>query len=156
MFNLFKKEFKTINEYPDTWTVIKSTYNDEPIFIRFRDGLKDAIGHTDYPHLLSVMVTIKNPDESGMPSEEEGKPNSDLWQIEEDLYKTLTENNEAVFAFVTTVNGQRQFAYYTKEWKPEYFHNKVNKVKGSFEEYEDFEVQMGQDPKWINLKTFFK
>lgn len=156
MFDFLKKKFKEIKEYPETWAVIKSVYNDKPIFIRYRDGLKEALGHSEYPHLMSVMVLIKSADENGIPSEEESKPEGKLWQIEESLKSSLTENDESVFAFVTTVNGQRQFVYYAKECKPEYFQNKVNKVKESFPEYEDFEFQMGKDPKWVNMQKFFE
>ncbi len=155
MFNLFKKKFKDIKEYPETWAVTKSVYNDMPIFIRVRDGLKEAIGHPDYPYIASVMVLLKTADENGLPSNEEGKPEGKLWQIEEGLKDAFTSNDESVFAFVTTVNSQRQFHYYVKEWKPEYFHAKVNKVKESFPEYDDFEFQMGKDPKWVNMKPFF-
>lgn len=157
MFNLFKKEtkYKPITEYPEDWAVIKSEYNGHQIFIRLRSGLKDAIGHSDFPYLFAVLVQINQPNENGMPSEEEGKNGGKLFQIEEALIKHITENNEGVFAFVTTLNGERQFHFYVKKWEPEYYHEKVRKVQENFKDYKDFETQMGKDPEWFNFKKLF-
>lgn len=153
MFDLFKKKkYKNINEYPDTWSVIRSEHEGHFISIRFRDGLKEAVGHSDYPYMLAVMVAIKNPDKNGQPSAEEDKK---LASIEEYLIKLLTEKDEAVFAFTTTVVGQRQYFFYTKNGEVEYMKDKGSSIEKAFTEYE-FEFQNGKDPKWINLKTFFK
>ena len=153
MFNLFKNKYKNINEYPETWGVIRNEYEGSLISIRLRIGLKEAIGHPDYPYLFSTVAIIKNPNENGQPSTSEEEDR--LFDIEEYLIKILTEKDEAVFAFITTVKGQRQYCFYTKNGTVEYMKEKASLIEKEFSDYE-FQFENGKDPDWVNLKVFLQ
>ncbi len=147
MFNLFKKNFKDIGEYPDTWSVAQGIMEDKPIFVRFRNGLKEAVGHSGYPFQIGVAVPLLHPIK-GLP---DGTESDELAKIEDVLVKKLTENNQAVFAMVITINGMREFVFYASEWKPEIYEQKVKSIDSGKHE---LQFMMKQDPKWNTFKQF--
>jgi hypothetical protein len=68
-----KNNFKDITEYSDTWNVSEGTRDGKPIFVRLREGLKEAQGHTDFPFQIGVAVPLVEPTSDGLTTEPESK-----------------------------------------------------------------------------------
>ena len=147
MFNLFKKKFQDIFEYSDKWSVAQGVYEGKPMILRFRD-IKDAIGHPDYPFQIGVVFPLKNPTPDGFPNQSESEI---LFSIETKFPDSLEKNKEAIFVMVITTKGMREFVFYAKEWKPEYFENKVKEINKSFPTHE-LQFMMKKDPAWDTFK----
>lgn len=150
MASLFKKKFQEINDYPDTWTILRGTYDGRPIFIRLRESMKQAIGHPDYPFQMGVAIPLKNPGTECLITDGEAEQ---LHAIEDLLTKALCENQAAVLVMVITTAGMREFIYYTKDWKPEYFKERVNDIEKHTRTHE-LQFIMRHDPDWSIFKQF--
>lgn len=146
MFTLFNKKFKDINDYPDTWSIAQGTRENKPMFVRFRDGLKDATGHPAYPFQIGIAIPLLNPTEDGLTNNAEA---DELGKIEDVLVEKLTEKNRSVFAMIITFNGMREFVFYASKWEPEIFERDVKSINsGNYE----LQFMMKQDPKWDTFK----
>jgi len=97
MFNIFKSKFKPISEYPDTWQLAHSGEGDELLFLRLREGLKEAVGHNKYPFKIGIAIPFGK--SIKMMSVEE---NGSLMEIEEAICKSLETNEDAVLSMVIT------------------------------------------------------
>ena len=93
MFNLFKKKYKDIKDYPDTWGVSNGKYNEKIVSARYRN-LQDAIGHTEYPYQIGVAVGFQVETENGLP---EQKDSDELLKVEDELIELLETENKCVF-----------------------------------------------------------
>jgi hypothetical protein len=140
-------DFKEIEQYPDTWKIGRSTLDGKPVFIRYRSGIVDAIGHPNYPFQIGIAVPLLNPTTEGLTTEEEAEV---LSGVEDSLNLTLGENSEAVEVMVITTNGMREFVFYASEWKPEYFEKKVKNVDGKSHQ---LQFIMQRDPKWETFSS---
>lgn len=150
MLNLFKKKYKDINTYPDTWNVSRGEYDGKIISVRFRD-LKDAIGHTQYPYQIGVAVGFQVETENGLP---EQKDSEELLKVE-DILVELLEKNQCVFALSLTTNNMREFVFYTGEWKPEFFDKEISSLQEKLSPYK-LNFMMQEDREWNTFKTFYK
>ena len=150
MFNMLfgKKKYKNINEYSDKWLIAKGAEQNKPIFIRYRVGLAEAIGHPQYPFQIGVATPLLSPTAEGLTVNLEAEV---LGKIEEKLEASLTENNQAVLAFIITTNGMREFVFYASEWKPEIFEQKVKAIDA---EGHDLQFMMKHDKDWNTFKQF--
>lgn len=142
MFNFFKKSFKPLSEYPkDNWSILEE--KDAGLIIRINDGLKDAIGHPDYPIKMGVAVPVKN---------NFGQIFSEKDQLEEKIGEALGSNGIVACA----INGMKEpqffeFLVYTK--------NGLNfdLIGKSLEnKFPDLGIQMyaKPDPEWEAYKSF--
>jgi len=148
MFNLFKKSYKDITEYPDTWSVAQSVREGKPIFIRFRVGIQDAIGHPKYPFQIGVAVPLIEPTMDGLTINAEAE---ELNKIEDELDTVLSQDNQAIFVLAITTNGMREFVFYSTEWKPEIFEQKVKSVNVGRHE---LQFMMQHDKNWDTFRQF--
>lgn len=142
MFSFFKKNFKNITDYPDTWSIGQDITEGKPMFVRVRNGLKEAAGHPSYPFQIGVAIPLLNPTEDGLTTNTEA---DELGKIEDLLVEKLTTNNQSVFAMVITFNGMREFVFYASEWKPEFFEQEVKSINSGAHE---LQFMMKRDPKW--------
>lgn len=151
MFNLFKKKYKNINDYPDTWGVSKGEYDGKIVSVRYRN-LEDAIGHTQYPYQIGVAVGFQVETESGLP---EQKDSDDLLKVEDSLIELLEKENQCVFIGALTTDNMREFIFYTGEWKPEFFDKEIASLQEKLSPYE-LNFMMKEDRGWSTFKTFCK
>ncbi len=125
MFNWNRKRFKEIDAYGDSWAIAQGAIDGKPIFVRFRQGLKDAVGIPKYPFQIGIAVPLQHPTEQGLTTHAEGEQ---LQKIEDDLQTALCTSDSAVFALAITHNGMREFVFYANEWTPEVFEKKVKAI----------------------------
>lgn len=151
MFDFFKKQYPEIENCAKTWTVSKGEYQGNPIFIRYRDGLIPMIGNPKYPYMFSFSLEYEMDDKGMILNDQEAK--GPLKDIEDKIETIFNNESEAVFAFVITNGGIRQYGFYASEWKPEFFEEKVEWINKLFPDY-TLHFQMGEDPKWKNFKDF--
>lgn len=147
---MFTKSFKNISEYPDTWSVSTGENEGNPLVLRFRTGAREALGHPDYPFQIGVAVPLLRPNEQKLPESDES---SQLDLIENGLINSLTQDNEAFFVIVITTTGMREFVFYAREWKPEYFENKVKEIEKSTATHH-LQFMMKPDENWETFKFF--
>ena len=144
MFNFFKKKFKPLSEYPkDSWSILEQ--KDAGLIIRINDGLKEAIGHPDYPVKMGVAVPVKN---------DPKKTFSQKDQLEEMIGEIL--GHDGIVTCV--INGMKEPQFF--EFLV-YIKNGLNldSIGKSLEEkFPDLSIQMYAklDPKWEAYKSFFK
>ncbi len=150
MFNPFKKHYRPINEYADTWSLAQVEIEGKPLIARYREGFKEALGHTGYPFQIGVAIPLLEPSAEGLPSKEEGDR---LYEIEDALTESLSANNEAAFALSISTNGMRELVFYASEWKPEYYEAKVKDVARAFPDHE-LQYMIQSDPKWGTFSQF--
>ena len=107
-------EFKAITDYEDKWTALQGTLDGKPVFTRCKESLTDAVGHPKYPFQIGIATPLHNPTSDGLTTDAEA---DELWKIEDELTKTLEENQEAVHALTITYNGMREFVFYNRRGK---------------------------------------
>ncbi|HTC95995.1 MAG TPA: DUF695 domain-containing protein [Terriglobales bacterium] len=150
MFNFSPRKFKDIRSYPDTWSVGKGTLEGKLIFTRFREGLKEAVGHPEYPFQIGIAVPLLHPTEDGLPTNSEAQ---ELGKIEDALNDKIAIDGSGIFVLIITYNGMREFVFYTKEWKPESFEQEVKSINA---DPHKLQFMMQHDPKWDAIKRFVK
>ena len=141
MFNLFKKKYKDIKDYPDTWGVSNGKYNEKIVSARYRN-LQDAIGHTEYPYQIGVAVGFQ-------------KDSDELLKVEDELIELLETENKCVFVLALTTNNMREFVFYTGEWKPDFFDKEISLLQEKLSPYK-LNFMMQEDSEWNTFKTFSK
>jgi hypothetical protein len=149
MLNIFKKKFKDMPSYSDRWSMLQGIDEGKIIFIRARN-IQDAVGHPEYPFQIGVAIPLKQPTGAGLPNPQESEA---LRLIEDKLIPALTKDDETVFVMALTTHGMREFVFYAKEWKPEFFEEKVNEVEKSSAPYE-LQYMMKHDPNWESYATY--
>ena len=149
MLGLGKKVYRAIEEYPDTWGVARGTRGGKPVFVRFRSGLKEAVGHTSYPFQIGVAVQLAEPTRDGLTTADEA---ARLASLEDALDSAFSGNGEAVFAIAVTTAGVRELVFYAKEWKPKYFEEKVAR-SGAATGYQP-QFIMRADRDWEAYRAF--
>lgn len=149
MFNLFKKKYKDISEYPDTWGVSKGEYDGNVVSIRYRN-LKDAAGHPEYPYQIGVAVGFQKETDNGFP---EQKDSDELLKIEDGIIELLEGKNKCIFALSITTNNMREFVFYSREWNPENLDPEVTALNEKFPPYK-FNFMMQEDKSWNTFKKF--
>lgn len=151
MFNFFKKKYKSIDEYPNTWSVGQCEFNGKPLIARYRQ-IKGAEGHPDYPFQIGVAVPFLKSTDNGLPENEDSDA---LNGIENKLADALEKNKQTVFVLTITTNNMREFVFYAKEWKPESFEKEIKELNKSFSSH-SLQFMMKQDPKWSTFAQFVK
>ncbi|HET9410041.1 MAG TPA: DUF695 domain-containing protein [Candidatus Sulfotelmatobacter sp.] len=150
MFNFLTKKFKDIKSYPDTWSVSKGMREGKPIFVRFREGLREAVGHPEYPFQIGIAVPLLHPTEDGLTTDSEAQ---ELGKIEDALNERIVRGGSGIFALTITYNGMREFVFYAKEWKPESFEQEVKSINAGPHK---LQFMMQRDSKWDTFKRFVK
>jgi hypothetical protein len=149
MFGLGKQTFRPIAQYPDTWRVGRGVRQGKPVSVRVRSGLKDAAGHTQYPFQIGVAVPLADPTADGLTTNQEAER---LARLEDALDGALGDKDEAVFALALTTAGIRELVFYAREWKPDYFAEKV-KATGAGAGYQP-QFMMRADHNWEAYRAF--
>lgn len=94
------------------WTFIEGVRDGHPIVIRLNTSLAPLAGSAEFPLQVGIAVKLHEPRENGMPGADEG---ADLHRIEDDLFVSLAHANMSLFAAVITMNGMREFVFYTAD-----------------------------------------
>jgi hypothetical protein len=144
MFNLFKKKYLPLTDYPENWFIISEKPN--PTIIRINMGYKDAVGHPDYPIKMGIAIPVDVHDDVTMQLKSE---------IEDTLNDVLFKKGDgALVAIITGLEGQKfiEFLSYTKRGGINFakIHQDLK------DKFKDQEVQMyaDNDIKWEAYKSF--
>lgn len=126
MCPLFKREKQ---EYPteSKWSVIQGIYQEHPILVRRNDSAKVLIGSHDYIYRLGFAIRLGNPDESGLPPNDEANI---LNQIEDELCAQFEKNQIAIEVLAISTNGMREFVFYSRDIQN--VEQVFNKIRTSF------------------------
>jgi len=143
-----KKEYLPINEYGESWIIKSGISQGLPIFVRYNEYLKEAIGHRAYPYQLGIAVPLNDPNDQGLPSDSEAKV---LFKIEDNIAKSLQD--EAQLVMTITTNGMREFVLYAQNWTPEAYEELVKAIGIKFPTHE-LQFMIQKDTKWSTFKTY--
>jgi hypothetical protein len=140
--------FKSIDQYPDTWSVAQGNRIGKPIFVRFRDGLKEAVGHPQYPIQIGIAVPLLHPTNDGLPEDSEAK---ELDTIESHLKNIIVAGNGGVFVMTLTTNGMREFVFYFTSVDTKGIQSALSSLNIAPHE---LQVMIQEDPYWDTYKSF--
>jgi hypothetical protein len=92
------------------WSNLRGEISGRPGYLRLNEGLRPLVGSPRYHGELIISVKLRQPDENGLPSEEELAV---LDQFEDVLRPLLQEGMESLLAIVMTTDGFRDFIFYS-------------------------------------------
>ena len=138
--------FKSIDQYPDTWSVARGTRIGMPIVIRFRDGLKEAVGHPRYPFQIGIAIPLLHPTVDGLPEDSEAK---ELDTIESSLKNVIVAGG-GVFVMAITTNGMRELVFYFPNMDATIIQDTVDSLSVAPHKLQ-FMIQ--EDSRWDTYKT---
>jgi hypothetical protein len=138
------------NEQKD-WSVRQGTLDSKPIFTSFRASVDTEENHKKYPFQIGVAVPLINPTADGLPTTEEAK---ELWAIIDVLQKKLADKFETIYVMSLTIEGMREFVFYTPEWKPQEIENIVKEIEKEVGDGHELQFMMQEDKKWETFKKY--
>lgn len=152
MFKFFKnqnkKQYKPLSEYGDEWNVSESVYDGEPLIVRIRSSLKDAIGHPEYPFQIGVAIPCNNQMPQGMMG-----LGSDEIQVLHEIEDAIEDAIDgAVLVASITTKKMRELVLYTNDWQPEKLEKIIHSINERFPSY-DFQGMIQQDPEWQTFQN---
>jgi uncharacterized protein (TIGR01619 family) len=109
-------------------------------------GLAKIAPVADKPNLVSVAITMNNPREDGLSSDEESKL---LYEIEDKIEECLLKNHNAIYAGRLTSNGKRFLYYYMNN--TDNYEKNLHQVNSEYPDY-DFGYYDENDKDW---NTYF-
>jgi hypothetical protein len=130
----------------DRWEVSEGEYKGQPIVTRFNAGAVPLAGKSPYKIQIGVAVPLRNPNESGMPTDEEM---AELAGFEEGMIQRA--DKLAILVGVITTAGMREFVLYTAsaEWIAS-FHQDLRAALPTHE----VQVQAQKDRSWNVYREF--
>jgi hypothetical protein len=93
----------------DHWETFPCAMGDHVAFISYDHGIRRELEKLPFPYFARYEVTIKNPDDRGLPV---GDEFSRLNEFEDQLAREISEAQGVQVGRITT-NGRRYFHYYT-------------------------------------------
>lgn len=141
MFNLRKNKYRTLNSYPDTWSVREAKLNGDDFVIRVCVGLREAMGHPDYQYQVGIATPLNWKTESGIASKVESES---LQKLELDADETLSSEKTRFVAALTGRN-MKELIFYTSD--PEVVKNQIEELKAKNNSHEIQSI-LQRDPEW--------
>jgi hypothetical protein len=92
----------------ESWTVAQGEYEGRPLLLRFNEGAPPPDQRGSWPLRVGVAVRFRKPDGNGFPSAADAAV---LERVEEAIGAVVAERG-AMFAFVVTTCGMREFVAY--------------------------------------------
>lgn len=96
----------------DSWSIGYGDHEGKPIFTRCNMGLLPAVGNAAFGKQLGIAVPLNHPTADGLPEAEESVYLDD---VEGDIGRRFTVNNESLFACIVTTGNMREFVLYTSD-----------------------------------------
>jgi hypothetical protein len=94
----------------DSWSIGHGDHDGKPIITRCNMGLWPAVGNAAFAKQLGIAVPLNHPTADGLPEAEES---AQLYDLEEEIGRGFTVNNESLFACIITTGNMREFVLYT-------------------------------------------
>lgn len=128
------------------WTGAEGEYDNHPLLIRFRQ-IPKGFSKSKYPSRLNVFWKMSEPDENGLPTEEE---TNRLEVFEERLVGAVEDDEHSMLVGVLTCNGQREFIFHTGDVPG--FMERLTNMPQETERY-PITIQKYDDPDWSYLES---
>ena len=96
----------------DSWSIGHGERDGKPIITRCNMGLLPALGNAAFNKQVGIAVPFNHPTASGLPEPEE---DAQLHQMEEEIGRRFTLNNESLLACIITTGNMREFVLYTSD-----------------------------------------
>ena len=140
MFGLFKKA----PQYPTEckWTVLQGEHEGRFMIVRRNDSAAQLRGHVEYRYRIGVAIPLKEPDERGLPSNEES---SQLNIIEDKFTEALERDRQCLEVLVITTGGMREFVFYSRDAAAAKSILEANTKSASGHELQSY---IAEDPDW--------
>ncbi|HWA05664.1 MAG TPA: DUF695 domain-containing protein [Ignavibacteria bacterium] len=129
-------------EYKPSWDFYFTELDGSPASMYLDLGLNRVAPIAEKDHLLTVIITMNDPQDNGFSSKEESEI---LFGIEDKIADAITEPYGALFAGRETCDGARIFYFYAADNKE--IKKTVKKVMKEFTDYE-YETYFEADKKW--------
>ena len=129
-------------EYKPSWDFYFTELDGSPASMYLDLGLNKIAPLSDKNYLLTVIITMNEPQDNGFSSKEESEV---LFGIEDRITDAITEPFGALFAGRETCDGARIFYFYAANSKE--IKKAVKKVMNEFSDYE-YETYFEADSKW--------
>ncbi|OHA81370.1 MAG: hypothetical protein A2675_02920 [Candidatus Yonathbacteria bacterium RIFCSPHIGHO2_01_FULL_51_10] len=144
MFNLFKKTYKPLAEYPGSWSILEEKNKD--LIIRVNTGLKDATGHTDYPIKVGVAIPVKAQDDINSIKNAGEDALDEIWK---------QEGKGVIVAVITGMSDPRFIELLSYAKKDTDFASLHKTLKDKFPN-EDVQMYANEESNWDTYKSFLK
>jgi uncharacterized protein (TIGR01619 family) len=127
----------------DHWEFYFTVPQDAPAAILVDMGIADEAPRAELSQLVTLRIPVLNPDEHGLPNEDEHET---LDRMEDALEEGLAElDNEVDYVGRITMSGSRVMFYYAAD--PAEVEASLKATMESYAPYE-FELQTDADPEW--------
>lgn len=143
MFNLFKKKYKPLNEYPESWSILEE--KSKGLIMRVNVGYRKAIGHPDYPVKMGITIPIMTED------------NNKLAMIKNSIEDVIIESlkKDSSGALVAVITGMSEgkfieFLSYTK--KGVSFSSLHQELKNRFP-HQEIQMYATEDTAWDTYQS---
>lgn len=144
MFNLFKKTYKPLRGYQESWSILEE--KNKGLLIRINVGLKDAAGHTDYPIKVGVALPVKSEIDINSVKNSAEDSLSEIWE---------QNNNGMIVAVITGMVEPRFIELLSYAKKDTDFATLHATLKEKFPA-EEIQMYAEQDANWDAYKSFLK
>lgn len=146
MFNLFKKKYKPLNEYPQSWSILED--KSKSLIMRVNVGYRKAIGHPDYSVKMGITIPIMTEDNDKLALIKNG--------IEDAIIESLKKDNGgALVAVITGMEGGKsiEFLSYTKKGLS--FSLLHQGLKDKFP-HQEIQMYASEDAEWETYQSLLK
>jgi len=112
MLKIFNKKHDINDMFCDgKWSVHQGQYDGKPIVVRINEALLPYVGKTDYTMRIGFAIPLKQPNEDGLPNQDENKI---IEEIEDKITQIITKNKTAIEAMAITMGTFKEFVFYSK------------------------------------------
>lgn len=129
------------------WSILKGSYEGKSLVVRLNNGVKRFVGDKRYTYKIGIAVPLKNPSETGLPSEEE---NIRFFEIEDRITRYFNENNCGHLCVVIATQGMKEFMSYATV---DNIDDLIIMLTEDFSGY-DFQHYVEKDTQWDGYRQF--
>ncbi|MDO6567724.1 DUF695 domain-containing protein [Alteromonas sp. 1_MG-2023] len=133
-----------------SWNIAESKVNGQPSIIRYRPDLHFVLGDKNYPKNLTIFWDYEYSDSSGMPS---NTLSEEMRQFEDAIVPILDIDRLAIFVFTYTVNGTREWHFYTNDINA--VGEKINSALSNLPKF-PIKMQVETDADWTKLREVYE
>ena len=123
------------------WVLVQAQTKGRPSLIRFRQ-FPAGLPRGTYPNRLSVFWKLSEPDENGLPGDEEFDR---LARFEDCLVDAVELDQHSIFTVAVSSNGTNEFVFYTTDAKG--FIERLKQLPQETEPYPTY-VMQSEDSDW--------
>jgi Family of unknown function (DUF695) len=128
------------------WSLAEDEYEGHVLFIRFRQ-FPQSFMKWRYPQRLNIFWKMSDPDENGLPTDEEFER---LAIFENRLVDAVESDEPSILLAALTCNGEKEFLFHTSDVAG--FLERLTNMPQEIERY-PITIQEHVDPNWTYFET---